>query len=78
LLYPDAKQRLKAIAAAEQRALNGEVAPPPPIAQAPEVTEQQIREACLDLHEGYRPDPRLSIVGRTERRGPLRRKFESI
>src|SRR5262249_16543130 len=32
LFYPDAPQKLKAIAAAERRALNGEAAPPRPIA----------------------------------------------
>lgn len=72
LLFPDAKQRLKAIAAAERRALNGAAAPPKPIARAPEITEADIRRACDDLRQNL-PDPRLSITGRSERRGPMRR-----
>jgi hypothetical protein len=75
--FPDAKAKLKALAVTEQRALNGEAAPPP-IAQAPEITEREMRAACEQLAEGDRPDPRLSTVGRTERRGPLRRRFEFI
>jgi hypothetical protein len=37
---------LKALVVTEQRALNGEAAPPKPIAQAVEISEEQIRAAC--------------------------------
>jgi hypothetical protein len=68
--------KLKMLAVTEERARLGLVAAkPPPIAQAPEISEEQIKAACEDLVAREPPDPRISVVGRSERRGPLRRRF---
>jgi hypothetical protein len=53
LRFPDAPRKLKAIEAAERRALNGDATPLPPVAQAVEITEADIQRAARDLREGY-------------------------
>ena len=64
--YPDAKRKLKMLAVTEARARDGELTEPPkPVATAPQISEEQIRRACHGL----------SICGRSERRGPFRRKL---
>jgi len=76
---PDAKGKLKSLAVTEERARFGLVMPNPmPVAVAPEITESDVRRACFDLVQGGLPDPRLSTVGRSERRRPMERRFDIL